>query len=163
RDAGPLLQHVPRDDTGVVRGAAREDDDSPEFAKLRVREAEPFQLEPPVPNALAERLRNRVGLLVNLLQHERLVALLLGALVVRERIAQLAEVLDDAVEDDRDPVLVATGQRVGVLLRDPAVRGPARVSEPRARRGAVPAGRGLEPLQVAYGAHVVETVLLQQG
>ena len=35
-----------------------------------------------VPDALADRLRDRLGLLVDLLQHERLVALLLGSLVV---------------------------------------------------------------------------------
>jgi hypothetical protein len=36
--------------------------------------------------------------------------------VLLERILQLAEVLNDAVEDDRDLVLDATGQRVRVLV-----------------------------------------------
>ena len=42
----------------------------------------PFEHEPALAHAVADRLRDRVGLLVDLLQHERLEAALLGALVV---------------------------------------------------------------------------------
>ena len=52
------------------------------FAQLLVREAEALELEPPVPDTVADRLGDGLGLLVDLLEHERLVAALLGALVV---------------------------------------------------------------------------------
>ena len=46
---------------------------------------------------------------------------------------QLAVVLDDAVEDDRELGVVAAGQRMRVRLGDGAVRRPARVPEARDR------------------------------
>ena len=46
---------------------------------------------------------------------------------------ELAVVLDDAVQDERQLILLAARQRVGVLLADPAVRRPAGVAEARRR------------------------------
>ena len=55
---------------------------------------------------------------------------------------QLAVVLDDPVEDDRDPRGIASGERMRVLLSDRAVGRPARVTEARRRDGVVrPAAR----------------------
>ena len=78
----PLLDHVPADDAGVVCGAAGEDHDPAQALQLLVREPEPLELEPAVAEAVADRLGDGLGLLVDLLEHERLVAALLGALVV---------------------------------------------------------------------------------
>ena len=47
-----------------------------------------------------------------------------------EALAQLAEVLDDAVQDDGD-LLVAAGERMRVLHADAPVRRPARVADSR--------------------------------
>ena len=47
-----------------------------------------------------------------------------------ELLLQLHVVLDDPVEDDRQPRRVAAGERMGVLLGHGAVRRPARVAEP---------------------------------
>ena len=48
-----------------------------------------------------------------------------------ELVAQLAVVLDDAVQDDRERLVVAGRQRMRVLLGDAAVRRPAGVAERR--------------------------------
>ena len=53
-----------------------------------------------------------------------------------ERRLQLAVVLDDPVQDDRDLGPVAAAERMRVRLRDGAVRGPARVTEAGRRPGA---------------------------
>ena len=78
----PLLEHVAADDARVVGRAAREDDDAAQVAQLLVGHAEPLEHERAVTNAVADRLGHGLRLLVDLLQHERLVAALLGALVV---------------------------------------------------------------------------------
>ena len=52
------------------------------LAHLVVAQPEPFEHNSAVPDPIADRLGNGLGLLVDLLQHERLVALLLGGLVV---------------------------------------------------------------------------------
>src|SRR5207248_11753771 len=75
---------------------------------------------------------------------------------------ELSEVLDDPVQDDGDPVLVAAGQRMRVLFRDSPMRGPARVSEPRRGDGTVVAGRLLEYLKVADRADVVQPLVLAE-
>jgi hypothetical protein len=80
-----------------------------------------------------------------------------------ERLLQLAVVLHDPVQDDGELVLVTARQRMGVLLADAAVRGPARVPEARGRNRAVRPGRGPELLEVADRAHVVEAVVLPEG
>jgi hypothetical protein len=51
-----------------------------------------------------------------------------------EGILELAEILDDPVQDYGGLLVVAAGQWMRVLLGDAAVRGPARMAEPR-RRG----------------------------
>ena len=79
-----------------------------------------------------------------------------------EILAQLDVVLDDPVEDNREPAGLATGERMRVLLGDAAVGGPARVAEPVARVGAVRTGRLDEVAQVADGADVLERVVLAQ-
>src|SRR6266508_3865500 len=81
RDPGPLLDDVPADDARVVRRPAREDDDPAQVADLLVAEIEALELEPAArADALPDRLPKRLGLLVDLLEHERLVAALLGGL-----------------------------------------------------------------------------------
>ena len=66
----------------MVRGTAGEDHDAPQVADLLVGEPDPFEDELPVANAVADRLAHALRLLVDLLEHERLVARLLGLLVV---------------------------------------------------------------------------------
>ena len=75
---------------------------------------------------------------------------------------QLAVVLDDPVQDDRDLRGVAAGQRMRVLLGDAAVRRPARVTEAVCVRPGVRAGRVLQVLEVADRANVLEPVVLAQ-
>ena len=75
-----------------------------------------------------------------------------------ELLAQLAVVLDDAVEHDRELARVAADERMRVLLGDAAVRRPARVTETVVRDGAVRAGRVDQILELADRADVVEPV-----
>jgi len=57
---------------------------------------------------------------------------------------------------------IATGERVRVLLRDAAVRRPARVAEPVPRDGAV-RGRDVdEILEVPDGTDVLDAVVLPE-
>ena len=94
RDPRPLLDHVPADDARVVRGARREEHDAAQAPQLVIGEAEALELEPAVSDAVADRLGHGLGLLVDLFEHERLEATLLGALVVPVE-------LDRVVVDDR--------------------------------------------------------------
>src|SRR5262249_42732007 len=80
-----------------------------------------------------------------------------------EGLLQLPEVLHDPVQNDRELLPVAACQRMRILLGDPAVCRPPRVAEPGRRLGAVGAGRLLQRLEVAYGADVVEAVVLEHG
>src|SRR5205823_2824827 len=80
-----------------------------------------------------------------------------------ESALQLAVVLDDSVEDDRELAGVATGQRVCVLLVDRAVRRPAGVTETVPRDRTVRTGRLDEVLEIPDGADVVETAVLAEG
>ena len=79
-----------------------------------------------------------------------------------QAVAELAEVLDDAVEDDGDG-LVAAGQRMGVLLGDATVRRPAGVPDAGRRSGAVRPRDLLQMAQVADRAHVVGPVTVPAG
>ena len=286
RDPRPLLDEVAAGDARVVGGAARDEHDALQLLQLLVRHSETLEHEPAVAHAVADRLGDGFGLLVDLLEHERLVAALLGALVVpveldglvvddlavrhregralrrdrddlavarelhRARLAQeggrvgrqevltlaephderhlepradeqagmvavdddegevplelaeraadrldevalvvaldemddglgvglgrervpvrgealleLAVVLDDPVEDDRKVVWIAACQRVRVLLGDPAVRRPARMSEARGRARMVRSGAVSQVPEVADRAYVVEPVLLEE-
>jgi hypothetical protein len=287
RDAGPLLEDVPADDAGVVGGAAGDDHDSPQVPDLELGHPERLEHQLVAADAVADRLGHGVGLLEDLLQHERLVAALLGALLVpvdllplgrvdlgavdeeadavgrdfdnlavgrmddrprfaqeggdrrskevlalaethherrlvpdpdqqiglvvmdgddrevpfelridaRQRLhevavvrlleqvdddfrvrlrsegvaavgellAQLHVVLDDPVEDDREPVGLTAGERVRVLLGHAAVRRPACVAEPVMRVGAVGTGGFDEVAEGADRAHVFERVVFAQG
>ena len=81
-DARPLLDRVAADQAGVVRGAAGDDDDAPGVAEhLVVDHPEVVEVDAVAAGgAVGDRLRDGVGLLVDLLEHERLVAALLGGL-----------------------------------------------------------------------------------
>ena len=286
RQSRPLLHDVPADDARVVRRAAGDDDDTAEIADLLLVEPEAVEHEMPVTDTVADRLAHRLRLLVDLLEHERLVTALLGRLVVpvdrnhvgraavravelragrRDRddvpvvrehdavgmgekrddgrreehlavadaddegslaahadeqvgmvvvdddegevalesrvdvlhglgeivaggeplldqvrhdlgvglgdegvplggqlVAELAIVLDDPVQDDRDLLRVAARQRMCVLFRDAAVRRPARVAEAVVRQRAVLAGGLFQVLEVADRADVVESAGLTQ-
>src|SRR5581483_8618073 len=275
------------DDAGVVRGAARDDDDAPQVPHVVLVETEAVLHEDAVADAVADRVAEAVGLLVDLLQHERLVAGALGDVLVpvdlvqleldvrtgagvdvldavgvevddhavarvlnaprlreerreirREKVLavaepddegclvadgnealrlvvvdddereappearvrsphgfdqvtvvqrleqvrddlgvrlgaedmarllelalQLAVVLDDPVEHDRELALVAARQRMRIVLVDRAVRGPARVSETRRRMRAVRPCSALQVLEVADRANVVESLFLEE-
>ena len=79
-----------------------------------------------------------------------------------QRALQLAEVLDDPVQDDRGLALVAARQGVSVLLGDPPVGRPARVAEPGRRLGAVVLGDPLEVVEIPDGSDVVEPLVFEQ-
>ena len=283
----PLLDHVAPHQTRVVGGPAGDDHHPPEVSDLGLGEPDVFEDEPPVADTLADRLGHRLRLLVDLLEHEGLVALLLGRLVVPvdvellslhrlsgereerrpvlrdrddlavldqlhaaslpqergdrrgqehlaladpddertlvagtdeeswmipmhdhesemalqlrvrgthrfdeipavvpldqmddglgvglrgehmpvllERLLQLAVVLDDSVEHDRDLILGRAGQRMRVLDRDAPVGRPAGVADADPRVRAVRSGCGLELVEVADRPHVVEPVRLEQA
>ena len=149
-DPRPLLDHVPADDARVVRGAAGEDHDPAQLLELVLGMAEPVQDERAVADAVADRLGDGLGLLVDLLEHERLVAALLGALVVPVELDRI--VLDpgavDACEDgalgrDRDDVAVVGELHLARLLQERGrVRGEEHlaVADPDHERRLVPRG-----------------------
>ena len=83
RDARPVLDQVPADQAGVVRGAAGHDVDPLDAREGGVVEAEADQLHRAVgAQAVADRVPERRRLLVDLLEHEGLVAALLGGVLV---------------------------------------------------------------------------------
>ncbi len=79
-----------------------------------------------------------------------------------ERFLELTIVLDDSVQHNREPAVLAPRQWVRVLLVDGAVGRPARVSETVIRSGAVRAGGIFQELEVANRAHVFEAADLAQ-
>jgi hypothetical protein len=82
--AGPRLQRVGPDQARVVGGAAADDDDPPGVAQdLDGQRARVVEVHAVVADgAVGDRLGQGVRLLVDLLEHERLVARLLGGLLV---------------------------------------------------------------------------------
>ena len=82
--------------------------------------------------------------------------------VLLQRSLELAEVLDDPVQGDRDLAPVAAGERVGVLLGDTTMRRPARVPEADRRCGAVRLGGRLQLREVPDGAHVIELPVFEE-
>src|SRR4029077_437038 len=79
RHPRPLLDRVTADQAGVVGGATGDDHDPPQVAHLVVLEADAGEVDPVVAGqAVGKRLGDRVGLFVDLLQHEGLIAALLG-------------------------------------------------------------------------------------
>jgi len=85
-----------------------------------------------------------------------------GVPVVEQRLPQLPEVLDDPVQDDRDLVVDAAGQRVRVLVGDLPVSRPASVADSRGRIGAVEPGLGLQLIEVTDGPNVLQPAVLEQ-
>jgi hypothetical protein len=83
--------------------------------------------------------------------------------LVRETGPELAIVLDDAVQHDRDALGLAAGERMRVLLGDRTVRRPARVAQPGRRGRAVRARRLPQVLEVPDRADVLEPVRLEEG
>src|SRR5262249_36974136 len=97
----PLLDDVAPGDRGVVRGTARDDHDAAEIPDLALLHAEGIEPQLVATDAVADRLLHRLGLLVDLLEHERLEAALLGALdvpvdLLRGRRRDLLAVNEDA-------------------------------------------------------------------
>src|SRR4051795_7015269 len=81
-DTGPLLDDVATDDGSVIGGAAGDDHDATEILDLELVQADALEHELAAPRAIADRLPHCFRLLVDLLEHEGLVAALLGDLVV---------------------------------------------------------------------------------
>ena len=99
----------------MVGGAAGEDHDPAQLAELLLRVAEALEHERSVADAVADRLGHGLALLVDLLEHERLVAALLRALVVPVELDRV--VLDDG------PVGTRVDRAGGRDLDDVAVVG----------------------------------------
>ena len=79
-----------------------------------------------------------------------------------ELLLELAVVLDDPVQDDREVAFVAARQRVRVVLVHAAVGRPAGVPDAGRRQRAVRAGRFLEVREVPDRADVLEPVVLEK-
>src|SRR6266700_2160625 len=75
-------------------------------------------------------------------------------------LAQLAEVLDDAVVHDRQPV---GGMRMGVVLVRPAVSGPSGMADADHALERSTAQLGLELPQLALCAPARQAALLKRG
>ena len=124
RDARPLLERVAADQAGVVRGAAGDDDDPVAVAQEGVVDrAEVAEVDAVLADgAVGDRLRDGVRLLVDLLEHERLVAALLGDLLAPvdlvdlalDRLAGGAEELDAVAAHDDDLVVLDQLHLAGV-------------------------------------------------
>ena len=91
RDARPLLDRVAAHEAGVVAGAAGDDHDPPHPGDEVVGELELGEVDTIQPGQpIGDRLGDRVGLLVDLLQHEGLIAALLGGVLVPGDLLDLA-------------------------------------------------------------------------
>ena len=77
-----------------------------------------------------------------------------------ELVAQLLEVLDDAVVHDRDALVHV---RMGVALDRLAVRGPARVADAGAALQGMVGEPQLQVLELALGAAAIEVAVLDGG
>ncbi len=113
RDARPLLEQVAADEPGMVGRAAGGDRDALDAVQQLVVGPAELEGDPSALQPLADRLPHRLGLLVDLLEHERLVAALLGSgLVPVDRrlgalqLAALDVVEGDALGRDRDQLAV---------------------------------------------------------
>ena len=87
--APPLLDRIAGGHTCVVRSATRENDDPAQVGELVVGHPETLEDEPPVPEPVADRLGHGFWLLVDLLEHERLEAALLGSFEIPVELLQL--------------------------------------------------------------------------
>ena len=124
RDARPLLERVAADQAGVVGGAAGDDDDAAAVAQEGVVDrAEAVEVDAVGPDrAVGDRLGDGVRLLVDLLEHEGLVAALLGGLLVPVDLVDRAldglagggEELDAVAAHDDDLVVLDQLHAAGV-------------------------------------------------
>ncbi len=113
REAGPVLDGVLGDEPGVVGGAAGDDEDLVDVPQILVGHALLVEHDAPGLEVPAQRVGERVRLLLDLLEHEVLVAALLGGGEVpvdRERFA-----LGGLPVEVRDPVAVAVDHHELVL------------------------------------------------
>ena len=91
RDARPLLDRVAPDQPGVKRRAGGEDEDPVDVLQQRFVELGLGEVDTGAARgAVGDRLGDGVGLLVDLLEHERLVAALLGGRLVPVDVRDLA-------------------------------------------------------------------------
>ena len=91
RDAGPVLDGVLRDQSGVERRAARDHDDLVDVAQLLLRQPHLVELQPPRSGVATEQcVGHGVRLLEDLLAHEPVVAVLLGGREVPVDVVALA-------------------------------------------------------------------------
>jgi hypothetical protein len=111
----------------VVSGAARDDDDAAQVLNLEIGQADAFEQQLAVTRAVADGLAHRLRLLVDLLEHERLVAAFLGRFVVPVDLDHVgldglaAAVKDRTLGRDRDDVAVVDelhAPRLGQERRD---------------------------------------------
>ena len=124
RDARPLLERVAADQAGVVGGPAGDDDDAVAVAQEGVVDrAEPVEVDAVgADRAVGDRLGDGVGLLVDLLEHERLVAALLRHLLAPVDLVDRAldglaggvEELDAVAAHDDDLVVLDQLHAAGV-------------------------------------------------
>jgi hypothetical protein len=82
--------------------------------------------------------------------------------VRNERFLELAVVLHDAVQHERQLPVVAASEGMCVLLRHAAVGRPAGMAEPGGRLGAVQQCRCFQMREVADGADVVQLVVFAE-
>ena len=101
-DTGPLLDRVAPDQAGVERGAAGHDHDAVHVAQqLLVERADVVEVDAVgAHRPVGDRLGHRVRLVVDLLEHERVVAALLGGLLVPVDLGDLTRPLDTVGAED---------------------------------------------------------------
>ena len=141
------LQPRADEETGMVAV----DDDERKMA-FELVEREPCRLDEIAVVVLLDQVGDRLGIGLG---GEDVPAL-------AEALTQLAVVLDDPVEDDRELGRVVAGERVRVRLGDAAVGRPARMPESRRSRGSVLTGGALQVLEVADGARVAQPAVLEE-
>ena len=132
RDARPLLDRVAADQAGVKRRARGEDEDPVDALQQRLVELGLGEVDAVgTRRAVGDRLGDGVGLLVDLLEHERLVAALLGGRLVPVHARDLAL---DRRAVGRQELDAAGRQHDDLLVLD--VLHVARVGEKGGDRGA---------------------------
>ncbi len=108
-----------------------------------------------------DRRQAPIEVVADQVQHRLGVGLgLEGVALGGELVAQLLEVLDDAVVHDGDAIVHV---RVGVALDRLAVRGPARVAEAGAPLQGMVGEPQLQVLELALGAPAIEMAVLDGG